>query len=139
MGGQASWLIPAALIALAALLWSARRATRTERRRAAALLWGGWLLVTGAVFSFMAGIIHPYYTVALAPAIAALVGIGAGAAWRARRRLAARATLAAMIVVSVIWSYVLQGRSPEWYPWLRVPDRRRRSGGRDRPVRRGRS
>ena len=31
--------------------------------------------MTGAVFSFMDGIIHPYYTVALAPAIAALVGI----------------------------------------------------------------
>jgi len=30
----------------------------------------GWLLVTGAVFSFMDGTVHPYYTVALAPAIA---------------------------------------------------------------------
>ena len=41
------------------------------------MLWGGWLLVTGAVFSLGQGIIHPYYTVALAPAIGALVGIGA--------------------------------------------------------------
>ncbi len=30
--------------------------------------------VTAVVFSFMDGIIHPYYTVALAPAVAALVG-----------------------------------------------------------------
>src|SRR6185436_4923025 len=42
----------------------------------ALLLWGGWLVVTGAVFSLMAGIFHAYYTVALAPAIAALVAIG---------------------------------------------------------------
>ena len=39
------------------------------------------MLVTGLTFSYMAGIIHPYYTVALAPAIAALVGIGAVGLW----------------------------------------------------------
>ncbi len=48
------------------------------------LLWGGWLVVTGLVFSFAQGIIHPYYTVALAPAIGALVGIGAVTPWRHR-------------------------------------------------------
>ena len=52
---------------------------RTDRTRAALVLWGGWLLVTGLVFSLGKGIIHPYYTVALAPAIGALVGIGAAA------------------------------------------------------------
>ena len=66
-GGQISWLLPAALISLAAMLWVSRRATRTDRMRAAALLWGGWVIVTGLVFSYMSGIIHPYYMVALAP------------------------------------------------------------------------
>ena len=47
MGSQISWLLPAALIALAALLWLSRRSPRTDRTRAAALLWGGWLVVTG--------------------------------------------------------------------------------------------
>ena len=78
-GGQISWLLPAALISLPAMLWVSRRAVRTDRTRAAALLWGGWLLCTGLVFSYMSGIIHPYYMVALAPAIAALV---AWAPWR---------------------------------------------------------
>ena len=82
-GGQISWLLPAALISLAAMAWVSRRAARTDRTRAAALLWGGWVLVTGLVFSYMNGIIHPYYMVALAPGIAALVGIGAMALWRA--------------------------------------------------------
>ena len=50
----------------------------------ALLMWGTWLVVTGVVFSFMGGTVHPYYTVALAPAIAALVGIGAVLAWRRR-------------------------------------------------------
>jgi 4-amino-4-deoxy-L-arabinose transferase-like glycosyltransferase len=91
-GGQVSWLIPAALIALAGLVWVARprrpwrradppaaEAGPTARMRAFAAIWGGWLLVTGLVFSYMQGIIHPYYMVALGPAIGALVGVGASA------------------------------------------------------------
>ena len=58
------------------LRWDLRRA------RAFALLWGGWLLVTGLTFSYMQGIIHPYYMVALAPAIGALVGVGAMSLWQ---------------------------------------------------------
>src|SRR5439155_240875 len=75
-GTQISWLLPAALILLGAgIAWRGRLA-RTDRVRAAFILWGGWLLVTGIVFSLGKGIIHPYYSVALAPAIGALVGMG---------------------------------------------------------------
>jgi 4-amino-4-deoxy-L-arabinose transferase-like glycosyltransferase len=127
MGGQISWLLPAALIALAVLVWGARRAPRTDRTRAAALLWGGWLLVTGGVFSYMAGIIHPYYTIALAPAIAALVGIGAVQLWRVRdgwrgheNNWFGRVALAAGVAVTSVWSYVLLDRAAGWQPWLRT-------------------
>jgi 4-amino-4-deoxy-L-arabinose transferase-like glycosyltransferase len=48
----------------------------TARTRAAFVLWGGWLVVTALTFSFMQGIFHAYYTVALAPAIGALVAMG---------------------------------------------------------------
>ena len=125
MGGQISWLLPAALIALAALVWLSWRRQRADRVRAAALLWGGWLIVTGLVFSYMSGIIHPYYTIALAPAIGALTGIGAVTAWQARRSmparraLAARAVLAAALIVTGWWAYMLLGRSAGWLPWLR--------------------
>jgi 4-amino-4-deoxy-L-arabinose transferase-like glycosyltransferase len=119
MGGQISWLIPAALIALAALLWMSRRAPRTGRARSAALLWGGWLVLTGLVFSYMAGIIHAYYAVALAPAVGALAGIGATALWRDRHTAFARVVMAAMLVVTAGWAWVLLGRNPGWYPWLR--------------------
>ena len=120
MGGQIAWLLPAALIALAVMLWVSRRAAHTDRTRAAALLWGGWLLVTALVFSFMSGIIHPYYTVALAPAIAALVGIGASGLWRIRHTWLARVALAAGLVVTAAVAWVLLDRSPSWFPWLRV-------------------
>jgi len=120
MGGQVSWLLPAALIALAALAWLSWRAVRTDRVRAAALLWGGWLLVTGGVFIFMDGIIHPYYTIALAPAIGALTGIGAVVLWRRRDHVAARLILAAGIAATTVWAYLLFGRTPTWLPWLRA-------------------
>ncbi|MGW4681519.1 ArnT family glycosyltransferase [Micromonospora taraxaci] len=85
VGGQVSWLLPAAAILLVAGLLVAGRAARTDRTRAGLLLWGGWLLVTGLIFSFMSGIFHAYYTVALAPAIGALVGIGVTLLWHERR------------------------------------------------------
>ncbi|HEY3976200.1 MAG TPA: glycosyltransferase family 39 protein [Streptosporangiaceae bacterium] len=92
---------------------------RSDPALAALLLWGGWLLVTGLVFSFMAGIIHPYYTVALAPPIAALAGTGAVALWRERAGWPARGLLAAGVAVTACWSYLLLARSPSWYPELR--------------------
>jgi hypothetical protein len=82
-------------------------------------MWGGWVLITGLVFSYMSGIIHPYYMVALAPGIAALVGIGAAALWQARLGLAGRITVAVAIVATAVWAYVLLDRTPDWLPWLR--------------------
>ncbi|WP_283614838.1 ArnT family glycosyltransferase [Mycolicibacterium poriferae] len=119
MGAEASWLLPAALIGLVAGLWFTRRTARTASVRASLLLWGGWLLVTGAVFSFMDGIIHPYYTVALAPAVAALVGICTVELWRGRRFRGPRMTLAAMSAATGVWAFILLDRTPEWFPWLR--------------------
>ncbi len=119
VGGQISWLLPAALILLVAGLWFTRRAPRTDRLRAALVLWGGWLLVTGLIFSEMQGIFHPYYTVALAPAIGAVVGIGAVLLWRNRYNPVAAVGGAAAIGVTTWWSYKLLNRTPDWHPWIR--------------------
>jgi 4-amino-4-deoxy-L-arabinose transferase-like glycosyltransferase len=118
-GGEISWLLPTALIAIVALVLLSLRAPRTDKLRAAVLIWGGWLLVNDVVFSYMSGIIHEYYTIALAPPIGALVGIGAVAVWRERRHLLARATLALMSGAAAVWGYVLLGRDASWQPWLR--------------------
>ncbi|TDP96576.1 glycosyltransferase family 39 protein [Labedaea rhizosphaerae] len=118
-GTEISWLLPAALIALVAGLWFTRTAPRTDKTRAALLLWGGWLFVTGLVFSLMNGITHPYYSVALAPAIAALVGIGGRELWRGRDHTPARAALAAMVTVTGVWGFVLLHRTADWLPALR--------------------
>ncbi|MGS2807222.1 glycosyltransferase family 39 protein [Nocardia sp. MW-W600-9] len=118
-GGQIAWLIPAALVALVAGLVLCGRAPRTDRRRAALILWGGWLLVTGLVFSYMAGIFHQYYTVALAPAVAALAGIGAVQLWGARDRLWVRLACALAIGLTTATAWMLLSRSASFQPWLR--------------------
>jgi 4-amino-4-deoxy-L-arabinose transferase-like glycosyltransferase len=118
MGGQASWLLPAALLALVAGLWARRGAPRTDRTRAALLLWGGWLIVTAIVFSFSRGVIHTYYMVAIAPAIAALVAIGGAMLWERRETLQARLLAALAIALSTGWAYVLLDRTPSFVSWL---------------------
>ena len=95
IGSQISWLIPAALVLFVFGLWAAGRARRTDHARAALLAWGLSLLSTAAVFSYMKGIFHPYYTIALAPLIAITIGIGGGMLWARRSEPLARIGLAA--------------------------------------------
>ncbi|ALE82520.1 glycosyltransferase family 39 protein [Pseudonocardia sp. HH130629-09] len=118
-GTQVSWLLPAALVLLVAALVLRGRVARTDGVRASLLLWGGWTLVTMLVLSYMEGIVHPYYSVALAPGIAALVAIGGREVLAHRDRWWARGVLAATTVGTAVWAFVLLGWSPEFLPWLR--------------------
>ncbi|KRE53081.1 glycosyl transferase [Arthrobacter sp. Soil736] len=118
-GGQIAWLLPSALILACALLWIGRQAPRTDAVRASVVIWGLWVLVTGLTFSFMAGIIHPYYMVALAPGIAGLAGLGGILLWQRRARPAAALPLAAAVAAAGNMAFQLLGRSPAYLPWLR--------------------
>ncbi|MEU9332950.1 glycosyltransferase family 39 protein [Streptomyces sp. NPDC048290] len=121
VGGQISWLIPAALILLLAALWLVREAPRTDTARAAFLLWGGSLLITMVVFSFMQGIFHEYYVVALAPYLAPLIGMGVVVLWEERSRAWVALALAAAATATAVWGYVLLNRTPDYLPWLKWP------------------
>ncbi len=118
-GGGISWLIPFALISLVSGLILRARAPRIDRARAGYLMWGLWLVVNGLVFSLMSGIIHSYYAVVLAPAIAALVGAGVVELWGLRERYRyGGLALAGAILVSAVWSWQLLERSPDFVPGL---------------------
>jgi 4-amino-4-deoxy-L-arabinose transferase-like glycosyltransferase len=119
VGSEISWLVPAALIGLIAMLWFTHSAPRTGRIRVSLVFWGAWMSVSGLLFSYMQGIMHPYYTVAMAPAVAAVTAISIRELWRARQFASSRATLALMLVVTVGWDFMLLGRTPDWLPWLR--------------------
>ncbi|MDO9455969.1 glycosyltransferase family 39 protein [Nocardioides sp.] len=113
-GGQVAWLLPAALVLGVAAIWAGRRPVKI-----AASLMLGWLVVTAATFSFMAGIYHAYYTVALAPAIAACVALGAWALWQRRDSLVASGVLGFTVALTASWSFVLLARTSDYHPWLR--------------------
>jgi len=120
-GGQIGWLIPFALIGLVTGLAIRLRASRLDPARAGYLMWGLWLVVNGIVFSFMSGIIHSYYAVVLAPAIAALVGAGTVDLWALRGRFRFGGfAFALTIVVSAVWASLLLGRTLGSAPGLGI-------------------
>ncbi|MFC9507290.1 ArnT family glycosyltransferase [Streptomyces sp. NPDC057002] len=119
LGGQISWLIPFAAIACVGGLVLCGRAPRTDLTRAALLLWGGWTALHYLTFALAEGTMHPYYTTALAPGIAALCG-GGGVmllrAFRADKRWAW--VLPAGLGITAVWAVVLLRRASGWNTWL---------------------
>jgi 4-amino-4-deoxy-L-arabinose transferase-like glycosyltransferase len=116
-GRDIAWLMPAALIAAAAVLLTRRRAGRRDLLRVSVLLWGVWLLVLWVFFSD--GIyLHSYYVAALAPAIAALCGTGVALAWSHRRTVTAQRTVAGTLVASVAYGVYLLGSGTGVPGWL---------------------
>ncbi|MFJ4198265.1 glycosyltransferase family 39 protein [Streptomyces sviceus] len=120
LGGQISWLIPFAFLALVAGLLLCGRAPRTDLTRAALVLWGGWLVLHYLTFAMAEGTMHPYYTTALAPGIAALTGAGGVMLWRAFRSGDVRWSwvLPAGLAVTGVWAIVLLRRATGWNTWL---------------------
>jgi len=84
LGHDTGWLLLTALVVGLWALASRWRQPRGDPLRACLVLWGGWLLVLGVTFS-VASVVNPYYTAALSPAVAALLGVGVTMAWSAER------------------------------------------------------
>ena len=117
-GIEISWLLPAALVALVAVIALRGRLPRTDIVRAGAILFGAWLIVDGLVLSYMKSNPHPYYSLAIAPPIAGLVGIGVVECWRQRHRAAAVVGLAAIVAAAGVWGFVLMERQSSWLPGI---------------------
>ncbi|MGW1746636.1 ArnT family glycosyltransferase [Streptomyces sp. NPDC002092] len=119
LGGQISWLLPFSAIALIGGLALCGRAPRTDLKRMGLVLWGGWTLLHYVIFATAQGTMHPYYTTALAPGIAALCGGGGVMLLDAFRRDKRWAwVLPVAFGVTGIWAIVLLRRASGWNTWL---------------------
>ncbi len=118
LAGQIAWILPMALLGLLALAWQRRPRFGSDLQQKSMLLWGTWLLTTVIFFS-VAGFVHQYYMTEMAPAIAALFGIGVVVMWQDYRRggwkgwllpIAVAVTIAEQIYVLTsypAWSQIL--------------------------------
>jgi hypothetical protein len=119
LGDQAAWLLPLAFVGCTLAIFLALRG-RDRARLGVLLLLGGWLVTAAAVFSYASGIVHTYYTSALAPAVAALVGAGSVAPWRAARRGGVWAGPACLAVAATAALEVVLLRRSGYLPWLQT-------------------
>ncbi|MFJ4650980.1 ArnT family glycosyltransferase [Nocardia sp. NPDC088792] len=118
-GFEIGWLLPAALVAMVLVIVSRGRAPRTDLMRAAAIIFGGWIIIDGGVLSYMSGTVHPYYCLSIAPAVAGMFAVGLYEMWSKRGTILGRFGLAALIAITGVWSFVLLHRNSGWYPELR--------------------
>ena len=116
-GRDTGWLLPAALLIIITVLAVRRRQPRTDKLRAGIVLWSMWLAALTVAFSISTAM-NSYYTAALAPAVAALVGIAAALAWERRRQPVVPLLASAVVLVTVgyaLWRLPASGTGlPGW-------------------------
>jgi 4-amino-4-deoxy-L-arabinose transferase-like glycosyltransferase len=118
LGGQVSWLLPMALLGMLALAWQRRPRFQEDRQQQALILWGAWLL-TMAIFFSVAGFFHQYYMTEMAPAIAALFGIGLVTMWKDFRESGWRGWLLPLSLVATLAEQIyLLNSYPTWSSWM---------------------
>ena len=120
-GPNIAWLLALALAGGGLMLWILRKTPRTNRGRAAVIFWMLWLLIHIVIFSMTSGVIHPYYVVVMAPAVAALVGISLPFLWGAYTRRKPYAWLLPVLVgVTAVTTVIILGYAGTmiWLMWI---------------------
>src|SRR5260370_33516369 len=112
------WLLALGVFGMLALAWQPRPRIQSDRQQQSLVFWGMWLLTMGIFFS-IAGFFHQYYMTEMAPAIAALFGIGLVVMWQDYRRGGWRGWLLpiALIVTAAEQIYILNAY-PTWSSWM---------------------
>lgn len=118
LGGQIVWLLLLALLGMLALAWQRRPRLQSDWQQQSLVLWGMWLLTMGIFFS-VAGFFHQYYMTEMAPAIAALFGIGLVTIWQDYRRSGWRGWLLPLALLATVAEQVyILGSYPAWGQWM---------------------
>jgi 4-amino-4-deoxy-L-arabinose transferase-like glycosyltransferase len=118
-GPEIGWLYPLALLALIAGLAWRGRARRTDPVRAGLVMWGGWLVTFGVIYSVMSNIPHTAYMASLAPPLAALSGAGIVLFWRWYRAGSwAGWLLPVAVAAELAWAFYLWSGYRAFLPWV---------------------
>ncbi|MGH3797802.1 MAG: ArnT family glycosyltransferase [Pseudonocardiaceae bacterium] len=118
LGRDAGWLLPLALAVTITGILTRRRRPRTDLIRAGYLLWGMWTVTLTVAFS-LTSTINSYYTAALAPAVAAVCGIGLVDVWAHRDSTRVRVLTAVGVAGTALYAgALLAGSGPTVPSWL---------------------
>jgi 4-amino-4-deoxy-L-arabinose transferase-like glycosyltransferase len=115
LAGQVGWLLPFALVGIA--LGAARDSDSRwwSPARLALLLWAGWLVTYGVVYSFAGGFFHFYYLATMAPPLAALAAVGLVSSCEALVRGARSAVLLPLaLLLTAAWQTYIDASALGW-------------------------
>jgi len=115
LAGQVGWLLPLAILGS----WVAARQVRWRRplapAHAALILWVGWTLTYGIVYSYAGGIFRAYYLATMAPPLAALAGIGVVHLWNGYLGRGWPATLLpGALLLTAAWEAYIESSALGW-------------------------
>jgi 4-amino-4-deoxy-L-arabinose transferase-like glycosyltransferase len=115
LAAQFAWLLPLAVMGLVLGVFQGRWTWTLGPVHAALLLWLGWALTYGIVYSMAGGIFHEYYLNTMSPPLAALAGIGLVSLWSCYRRGGWRTFLLPVTcLLSAAWQVYIQLDSLGW-------------------------
>jgi 4-amino-4-deoxy-L-arabinose transferase-like glycosyltransferase len=124
LAGQVAWLLPLALFGLVAVWSREQPLLPLSPRRQGVVLWAAWAASGAVIFSAAGGIFHGYYLAVMAPALAALAGLGGIALLRWRNAGGWRSLLLPVaLLATAVWQYSIGSAFPgaterPWWPWL---------------------
>lgn len=130
---QVGWLFPLAAMALLTGAFQSKLRRPLAPTHLALLFWFCWLVTYSVVYSYAGGIMHFYYLTTMAPALAALAGIGVVGLWGYYRRSGSRAVLLPVtLLLTAAWEFYIQVNalggtfnsmrepSSKWLVWLHL-------------------
>ncbi len=115
LAAQMAWLFPFAAMAMVIGFGQIRLRRPLAATHVALLFWFCWIITYGAVYSYLGGIIHFYYLATMAPALAALAGIGIVGLWTDyRQRTLYAALLPVTLLMTAVWQLYIQASALGW-------------------------
>ncbi|MFC4394932.1 ArnT family glycosyltransferase [Arthrobacter sedimenti] len=115
---ESSWLLYAAVLAVLLLAISWKALPRSRATRSLVFISSVWLLTAFLLLSFMGNQIHTYYTAALGPPLALVLGLTVDLLIRQRRRTWIRVTGTILGLTALLSSWLICSGTTLWPEWL---------------------